>query len=124
MKISFAQVQQLLADNGLEVVKVANTPSNIGKGPALALRDALAGIQHEGSMRDGQRRTMRPASWISEGRNIEVVAHRIDRDTPLIEITLKATENRPESFQALTDVDADDLAARLRRACAVLPSSK
>jgi hypothetical protein len=68
-------------------------------------------------LKDGERRTMKPGIY---GESVTVIAERIDSDTP--NIILQDHETGAE--MQLTDVGAQDLIERLRRALSILPSSK
>lgn len=67
-------------------------------------------------MHDGHRRRMRPAPGVTS--RLQVIAYRMDCDTPIVELCYDGVTI------TLTDVDAEDVAVRIRRALSLLPSSK
>lgn len=67
-------------------------------------------------LEDGEQRTMKHGP--SSDRNVEIVAHRVDCDTPYIKLTAG------QGTVMLTDVGAEELIDRLRRALSMLPTSK
>lgn len=72
-------------------------------------------------LRDGEKREIKPAAWVSNwGRNVRIVAERIDSETPIIHLSLI----NGDRSQPITDADADDLIDRLKRALSILPTSK
>lgn len=72
-------------------------------------------------LKDGEKREIRPAAWVSPwGKNIRVIAERVDSETPIIHLSLLGCV----TDQPLTDADADDLINRLKKALSILPTSK
>ena len=67
-------------------------------------------------LEDGELRTMRHGP--DSDHNVEVVAYRVDCDTPYIKLTAG------QGTVMLTDVGALELIDRLNRALSVLPTSK
>lgn len=68
------------------------------------------------ALKDGERRQMRPAPWAN--KTVAVTAYREDVDTPYVILE----QDSKQLF--LTDGEAWELIARLKRALSVLPTSK
>jgi hypothetical protein len=79
-------------------------------------------------LKDGEEREVRASRiWsMFKNKSFTVVAHRIDCDTPYVELRLNDLYpgSRPPNELMLTDVEASDLIERLQRALAMLPTSK
>lgn len=73
---------------------------------------------------DGEARTVKASRDFSmfKHKQFEVVARRIDCETPLVMLTV--TSEVSSDTIAMTDVEALDLIDRLQRALAILPTSK
>ena len=126
------KMNSVLDEAGLEVVKVANTAANRGKGARLTLAEVLKyGLPWGGPFRglkDGQKRTMRPAPWITGGERdaVEIVAHRVDDETPNVVMRVRDPRD-PEADPielVMSDSLTHDVVERLQRALDMLPSSK
>jgi hypothetical protein len=66
-------------------------------------------------------RVIKPGLWAcSWGKNVEVVAERVDCDSPIVHLRFKDGA----SEQHLSDCDVIDLIDRLKRALSILPTSK
>lgn len=73
---------------------------------------------------DGETRIMRPDSLLSpeEKLAVTVEAERLDCDTPFVNLTVMSDG---ESVTiSMTDVLAEDVAKRIKRALRILPTSK
>lgn len=77
------------------------------------------------AMRDGQRHVMRPGPFLtkSERDKLSVTAHRVDADTPYVVLSLFPNTVGEVSL-GMSDVLAEDLVARVKRALSILPTSK
>lgn len=71
-------------------------------------------------LEDGQSRKIKPGLFARE--DIEVVAERVDADTPYVHLHFTGRVGRADL--ALTDAECAELIERLQRALNVLPSSK
>jgi hypothetical protein len=74
---------------------------------------------HTHRMRDGERYKVPPQSVWKNIRGLEVVAWRVDSETPYVVI-----EKDGVVVATLEDVFAEELAARIKLALYVLPTSK
>ena len=90
-------------------------------------------------MEDGEQRTMQPGSYLgAERKSVEVIAERVDCDTPYVILRIPAgtryevvgKERKVVSYPTearevcMSDALAEDVAKRILRALSILPTSK
>ena len=75
------------------------------------------------ALKDGESQKMQVVAWVRSSYNFDVIAHRVDSETPYVILRPKNAADDSQDV-CMTDSEAEDMINRLQRALSILPSSK